>query len=474
MAGTLETIHPRSIKALASELAYLIRSRLWAQILTGMALGIVFGLFFAPSAGRISRDSAELLASWVSLPGELFLVTIKMVIVPLVIASVIRGIAASGDVAQLRSTGIWLAVYFVGTTLLAIGIGLLLGFLVEPGRYIDPAVGQALSGGQVEVVAESGAGVPQVSELPETIIGLLPQNPFIAIVEGELLQIVILGVVLGVALVSMPPESARPLLDLMGSVQQVSMRVVSIAMTFAPIAVFGLLARAMMQTGPDVLVGVGVYAASVIAALLLLLALYLALVTAFGRRSPIVFLGHVRDAQLLAFSTGSSAATMPISVKTAEEKLKVRPSTAQIVVPIGATMNMGGTACYHGIATIFMAQLFGIDLPPSAVLAVMVTSLGASIGAPAAPGVGIMVLAGVLAAAGIPAAGLTLIIGLDQILERIRCVMNVTGDLVACIVIDRIGRASRTREEELEREAAFEAEREKIDGDVVVSQRDPD
>jgi len=474
MVGTLETIHPRSIKALAGDLGYLIRSRLWAQILSGMALGIVFGLFFSPSAGRISRENAELLASWVSLPGELFLVTIKMVIVPLVIASVIRGIAASGDVAQLRSTGIWLAVYFVGTTLLAIGIGLLLGFLVEPGSYIDPAVGQALSGGNVQVVAESGAGVPEVSELPETIIGLLPQNPFIAIVEGELLQIVILGVVLGVALVSMTPESARPLLDLMGSVQQVSMRVVSIAMTFAPIAVFGLLARAMMQTGPDVLVGVGVYAASVIAALLLLLALYLALVTAVGRRSPIVFLGHVRDAQLLAFSTGSSAATMPISVKTAEEKLKVRPSTAQIVVPIGATMNMGGTACYHGIATIFMAQLFGIDLPPSAVLAVMVTSLGASIGAPAAPGVGIMVLAGVLAAAGIPAAGLTLIIGLDQILERIRCVMNVTGDLVACIVIDRIGMASRTREEELEQEAAFEAERETIAGDVVVSQRDPD
>ncbi len=469
MSRSLESLHPRSIKLLTKDLRKLIETRLWVQILIGMVLGVAAGIALAPSSGWVSPANSEVIGNWISLPGELFLVTIKMVIVPLVIASVVRGIAASGDANQLRNTGIGLAIYFVGTTLLAIALGLMVGYLVQPGLYVDPGVGQALSGGappDIEPMETDGIGM---ASLPQAIVSVLPQNPLSAIVEGELLQIVVLGVVLGVALISMAPESAKPLLDLMGSIQQVSMSVVSFVMRFAPIAVFGLLARAMMQTGPGVLVGVGVYAASVVAALMLLLGLYLAIVSLIGRRNPLRFLGHIRDAQLLAFSTDSSAATMPVSVRVAEDNLKVRPSTAQIVIPLGATMNMGGTACYHGIATIFMAQLFGIDLQPPALIAVMLTSLGASIGAPAAPGVGIMVLSGVLAAAGIPLGGLMLIIGLDQVLERIRCVMNVTGDLVACVVMDRFAGGKISREEEVAREWVFEAERAKSDSDVLTS-----
>ena len=472
MPNTLEYLHPRSVKVLAEDFRRLIESKLWAQIILGMVLGVAVGLLLSPSTGWVSATNAKLIADWIALPGELFLVTIKMVIVPLVIASVVRGIAASGDSSQLRSTGFWLAAYFVGTTILAIGIGLLLGYLLKPGVYVDPAVGQALSGGALPEVATSAAEPLGVANLPNAIVSLLPENPINAIVEGELLQVVVIGVILGIALVSMAPRSAQPLLDLMGSIQQVAMRIVSVAMRFSPIAVFGLLARAMMQTGAGVLMGVGVYAASVVAALFVLLGLYLVIVLLVGRR-PLEFLKHIRDAQLLAFSTDSSAATMPISVRVAEENLKVRPSTAQIVIPLGATMNMGGTACYHGIATIFMAQLFAIDLQPSAVLAVMITSLGASIGAPAAPGVGIMVLSGVLAAAGIPAAGLTLIIGLDQILERVRCVLNVTGDLVACLVVDRLAKTPMSRETEIAREQAFEAKRAAENGDVLTTIPEP-
>ncbi|QIG79570.1 dicarboxylate/amino acid:cation symporter [Stakelama tenebrarum] len=469
MAHSLESIHPRSIKMLTHELRFLIRSRLWAQILLGMALGVVAGLMLSPSSGWVSADTGEVIANWISLPGELFLVLIKMVIVPLVIASVVRGIAASGDAQQLRSTGIGLAIYFVATTLLAIAIGLFIGYLFQPGIYVDPAVGQALSQGAPPPVEAADTGPPTLAALPQSIVALLPQNPLSAVVEGDLLQVVILGVILGIALVSMAPNSAKPLLDLMGSIQQVSMHIVTLVMTVAPLAVFGLLARAMMQTGPGVLVGVGVYAGSVILALLLLLAVYLVIVAVLGRRKPFRFLRNIRDAQLLAFSTDSSAATMPVSVRVAEEKLKVRPSTAQIVIPIGATMNMGGTACYHGIATIFMAQLFAIDLGPAQILAVMMTSLGASIGAPAAPGVGIMVLSGVLASAGIPLAGLTLIIGLDQVLERVRCVMNVTGDLAACIVVDRFGGGKMTRDQEIFRDEHLEAEREWANADVLTT-----
>jgi Na+/H+-dicarboxylate symporter len=468
MPHPLESIHPRSVKVFADDFMRLIKSRLWAQILLGMVLGVVVGLLLSPSGGWVSAANSDLIADWISLPGELFLVAIKMIIVPLVIASVIRGIAATGDVRQLRNTGVGMAIYFLATTILAIGIGLLVGYVVEPGNYVDPAIGHALSKGALSQVQVHQVNGLEVSALPRAIISLLPQNPLSAIVEGKLLQVVILGVVLGIALVSMTPESAKPLLDLMGSIQQVSLHIVSHVMALAPIAVFGLLARAMMRTGAGILAGVGIYAASVILALFLLLGVYLCIVMLLGRRNPLRFLSHIRDAQLLAFSTDSSAATMPVSVRAAEDKLRVRPSTAQIVIPIGATMNMGGTACYHGIATIFMAQLFGIDLDPSTVLAVMITSLGASIGAPAAPGVGIMVLSGVLAAAGIPLAGLTLIIGLDQVLERIRCVMNVTGDLVACVVIDRFGGGKLTFEEEVTRERRLEAERAQSNADVLT------
>jgi len=160
---------------------------------------------------------------------------------------------------------------------------------------------------------------------------------------------------------------------------------------------------------------------------------------------------------------------MPLSIQTAEEKLGVRPSIAQLVMPIGASVNMGGTALYQGLATLFMAQLFGIDLPLSSLVALVVTALGASIGAPATPGVGIVVLATVLQASGIPLAGLALILGVDQVLERVRCVLNVTGDLVAAVVMDRALPSETTKEEELRAEARLEAERARTGEDVIAN-----
>jgi Na+/H+-dicarboxylate symporter len=204
----------------------------------------------------------------------------------------------------------------------------------------------------------------------------------------------------------------------------------------------------MMRTGIGVLLSLALYALSVIAALFGLLIVYMLIVSFLGRRNPLRFLGHIRDAQLLAFSTGSSAATMPVSMRVAEENVGIRPSTSQLVIPMGATVNMGGTACFHGVATLFMAQLFGIDLAGSALLALITTSLGSSIGAPATPGVGIAILATVLTSVGIPLAGVALIMGIDQILERFRCVLNITGDLVACTVMDRFVEAPRTIEQE--------------------------
>jgi Na+/H+-dicarboxylate symporter len=283
-----------------------------------------------------------------------------------------------------------------------------------------------------------------------------------------MLQVVLFSLIFGIALVSLAPATSRPLLDLMGSVQGVCMAIVGWVMRLAPFAVFGLLARVMLNTGVGALVGLTAYVASVIFGMFILLVVFVGIAMVWGRQRPVHFLKSIRDAQLIAFSTDSSAATLPVSIQTAEEKLGVRPSVAQLVMPLGASINMGGTALYQGLATMFMAQLFGLDLPLSSLIALVVTALGASIGAPAAPGVGIVVLATVLQSSGIPLAGLALILGVDQILERVRCVLNVTGDLVAASVMDRALPSTQSKDEEERLEKQLERERQRTGEDVIT------
>jgi Na+/H+-dicarboxylate symporter len=460
--ASLEQVKPRSLKYLVQPLQRLIRGRLWLQVLVGMALGIVAGLVINPDAGFVSRPVAHAIGEWLALPGLLFLAFIQMIVVPLVLASIIRGIAAATDVQQLRSTGLGLAVYFLATTVAAAVIGIVIGLMVRPGDYIDPSVMQKAA---IEMPAETEKAIdrvpdsatPTLEEIPERITEVLPTNPMSSIVEGEMLQIVIFSIVIGIGLLSVPVASARPLLELLGSVQQVCMAIVGVVMTFAPLAVFGLLAKSMINAGMGVLTGLGVYAAVVALGMAVLLFFYVALAVILGNRNPVTFLQGIREPMLLGFSTNSSAATMPVTVKAAEESLNVRPSLAQLIVPLGATMNMGGTALYQCLATIFMAQLFQLDLPLSVLVALVFTAVGASIGTPAVPGVGIIVLATVLSSAGIPLAGLTLIIGLDRILERFRTSLNVSGDLVACVVMDRFTSSKTSRQIELAREKRTES-----------------
>ena len=284
-----------------------------------------------------------------------------------------------------------------------------------------------------------------------------------------MLQIVIFAIVLGVGLLSVPPESSKPLFELLGSVQQICMAIVATVMTFAPVAVFGLLAQVMIKTGPGILAGLGAYAAVVVFGMAVLLAFYLAIAAVLGGRNPLFMLRSIREPFLLGFSTNSSAATMPVTVKTAEDVLKVRPSLAQFIVPLGATMNMGGTALYQALATIFMAQFYQIDLPIGVLLALVATTVGASIGTPAVPGVGIVVLASVLSSVGVPLTGLALIVGLDRILERFRASLNITGDLVACVVMDRFVPAAVSRESEVRSAEEREHIQEACNEDVVIS-----
>jgi Na+/H+-dicarboxylate symporter len=471
MKQYLEMIHPKPLTGLVSYLQGMIKGRLWLKIVFAMIAGLITGIIFSPQTGLITRETSEVLGSWLAIPGNIFLGLIQMIVVPLIFASVIRGLASSDDLDQLKKIGIRLVIYFLITTSIAIIIGLSVSTIIKPGNYIDSGYAEAQI--DVEELIANGDEVPDTpggTDLPEAVVGIIPQNPLGSMVESEMLQVVLFAIFIGLALVAMPPKQAQPILSLMGSLQEVCMTVVRWAMYLAPLAVFGLLAQITMKVGLDALLGMAVYVGTVILGLLLMILVYLLIVSLFARYNPLSFLSAVREVQLLAFSTSSSAAVMPLSMKTAEDKLGVRPSISQFLIPLGASINMDGTALYQAAATVFLAQVYNVELGLPALLLILVTTVGASIGSPATPGVGIVILAMVLSSVGIPASGVALIIGVDRILDMSRTAVNVTGDLTACLVMDRWVGGKRTAEEERADELKRNEKRDCDDEDVICDE----
>ena len=430
----LELLNPRSLKHLNLYLASLVEGRLWLKVLIAMFAGLLVGVLLGPSAGLLEVRTGVLIGNWLALPGQLFLAVIQMIVVPLVVASVIRGLAASENLDQLRQMGLSVTAFFIVTTAIAALLGLWIAALLGPGTGLTGSI-EAAAAASAE--ASAAPVIPGMADLPDALVGLLPGNPLSSMVQNEMLQVVLFSMIVGVALVSMPPVQSRPLLDLLGSLQQVCMTVVRWAMLLAPIAVFGLMARLTSQIGLDALVSMGFYVGTVLLGLLIMLALYLLGLLLSTGQSPVAFLRATRELLLLAFSTSSSAAVMPLSIKTAEEALKVRPSIAQFVIPLGATINMTGTALYQGVAAMFLAQVYGVDIGLGGMLLVVAMAVGAAIGSPGTPGVGIVILSMVLATVGIPAEGIALIMGVDRILDMSRTSVNVAGDVVAAKLMDR-------------------------------------
>lgn len=424
------TLKPLTTNRLLKRLDYLIRTRLWAQILVAMALAIALGLALSPSGGSlVSETTANTIAAWIALPGRLFLALIQMVVVPLVLTSIILGISSGGSSDFLRRIGSRIAPYFVVTTIVAVSIGGFLALWIEPGQYIE----QALNVASVPLLTPSD----NLSiGLPERIIEIIPANPSSAILNQSMFQIVVFAIFIAVALVTLKPARAKPLLDLCASLQDVSMKVVSWAMVLTPAAVFGLLTQAIVQSGVDALLGMSAYIGTVLLGLLLLLIFYLILVATLARSNPFTFLANIRSVQLLAFSTSSSAAVMPLSMKTAEEQLGVSKAVSQFVIPLGATVNMDGTALYQVIAAVFLTQVYGIDLSLGQLALLAATTVGSSIGSPSTPGVGIVILATIIQGIGVPAEGIALILGVDRILDMARTAVNVSGDLTASVVME--------------------------------------
>jgi len=425
------------MKPRANEKPLLLRTRLWVQILIAMVLGIGLGLLLSPSgAAMVSQELAYAIAPWVALPGSLFLAMIQMVVIPLVMSSIILGIAGSGGSDVVKKVGLRIAPYFIATTTIAVVIGITIAIEIKPGDFVNAELVQAMAGETPHAVIAEGSA-PENINLSEQIARLIPSNPTQAQVDKDMLAIVVYALFIGVALLALEKRLSKPLLELMTSVQALTMKIVNWAMLLAPLAVFGLLCDITIRVGVEAILGMSVYVATVIFGLLLLLGVYLLIVTFIGKKSPLAFLRAVREAQLLAFSTSSSAAVMPLSMKTAHEKLGVRKPIAQFVVPLGATVNMDGTALYQVVAAVFLTQVFGVELTLSGLLVLTLTTVGASIGAPSTPGVGIVILATILQGIGVPAAGIALILGVDRILDMCRTTVNVTGDLTACVVMDR-------------------------------------
>ncbi len=258
-----------------------------------------------------------------------------------------------------------------------------------------------------------------------------------AILKGEMLGVVIFTIIIGVAITQLNKETARPIIRFTEAVQKICMTVVSWAMRLVPYAVFGLMAALLSKIGVEILVALGYYMLVVVLGLFVLFLFYLLLVSILTKTNPLVFLKGIRDPELLAFSTASSAAVMPLSMKTADEKLGVSSNISDFVIPLGATINMDGTALFQCVTAIFMAQAYGIELSLISTVLITITVVAASIGTPAIPGGGVIILATVLQSVGIPIDGLIVIIGIDRILGMFRTAVNVTGDLAACVIFNK-------------------------------------
>ena len=466
LLSTLNVLHPRSLKYLSYSLSRLVEGRLWLKVLIAMFAGMLAGILLGPSVGWVKPATGALIGNWLAFPGQLFLATIQMIVIPLVFASIIRGLAASDSLEQLRKLGLVVALFFIVTTAFSATIGLWLASLIEPGHFLNPDTLKVST--TSAAIAADTAKQASLEIGPETLLHLLPGNPLDSMVKGEMLQVVIFAIVVGVALISMAASQSKPMLDLLGSLQQVCMTVVRWAMLLAPVAVFGLIARLTSQIGLEALLGMAVYVFTVLLGLALLFLFYVALVSIFTNLTPLSFVRSVREVMLLAFSTSSSAAVMPLSIKIAEEKLFIRPSIAQFVIPLGATINMNGTALYQAVAAVFLAQVFNIDIGISGMAFVVVMAIGASIGSPATPGVGIVILSITLTSIGVPASGIALIMGVDRILDMSRTAINVSGDLVAAKLMDKWVGGEHSLESEVKQEAKHESIRRKTGEDVIA------
>jgi proton glutamate symport protein len=415
------------------------------KILISMVLGVPFGLFMRHLP--FFMENIE----WIRLPGEIFINLIVMIVVPLVFASILAGTASLGDIKKLGRIGSRTILYYMITTTLAIILGLLIVNIVKPGNAIsEEDRDQLLSQykGDVEEKVQIAEKKPQILQL---ISDIVPNNAFLSLsglkksesgnveLSNTMLQVIFLALIFGVAVTLVKQNHRKILVDFFEAVSEVMIVLVNIIMRFAPIGVFSLIAVVLAGLGIKFLGVLLIYAATAIAGIALhALITYNFILRYVAKVRSFQFFKNIQSVLLVAFSTSSSGATLPVSMQCAEEDLKVSNEVSSFVLPLGATINMDGTALYQAVAAVFIAQVFGIDLSISAQLTIILTATLASIGTAGVPSVGIVMLIIVLKAVKLPVVGIALILGVDRIIDMCRTMLNVTGDLTASVVIDNL------------------------------------
>lgn len=395
------------------------------KILVWMAAGLVVGSLINAIAADNAFIQDYLVNGLFHVAGAVFINMLKMLVVPLVTFSLICGVCGLGDVSKLGRVGLKAFLLFLTTTALAISLAVGLASVVGPGEGFE--LNQDTS----------TFSAPEAPALTQVFIDLVPSNPVNAFAEGNMLQIIFFVILFGICML-MIGERARPIIDLSERLNEVMMQVVTVVMHVAPYGVFALMAKTFAQQGLGLILPMISYFGVVAVVLLLHATGTLMLMLKFlGRVDPLMFLKKVRAAQVFAFSTSSSNATIPVTLRTVEKRLGVDNATASFTVPFGATINMDGTAIMQGVATVFIANVYGIDLGLGGYLTVIGMAVLASIGTAGVPGVGLIMLAMVLHQVGLPVEGIALIMGVDRLLDMMRTAVNVTGDAAITTIVAR-------------------------------------
>lgn len=311
------------LKSLATHFERMINGRLWLKVIIALCLGVIAGVLLGPDLALVSPNYVKIITAWLAFPGQVFLAIIQMIVVPLVLASIVLGLASNNNPVAMKKNGLIAVSFIMVSTAVAAAIGIFFALAIEPGHYIT--MGDVLRTTAESSVAVAPQGFPEMSDLPAKVSGLIPKNPLASMVTGEMLQVILFAAVLGAALMSIPASQSKPLYDLLVALQEVSIRIVSWVMRIAPFAVFGLIAQLVANVGIEVLGGMAIYVLTVLLGLVALALIYFAVVKMTYKKPLASFFEDIRELLLLAFSTSSSAAVMPISLQVAENKLKIPP-----------------------------------------------------------------------------------------------------------------------------------------------------
>jgi proton glutamate symport protein len=404
------------------------------KILIGMVFGLAFGFVMK------NLEMKGIVVDWIKPFGTIFINLLKMIAVPLIVVSLIVGLSDLKDISKLSKLGGRTVVLYLFTTVTAVSIGLVLANLIKPGEYINDESRKSLLenfAGDAAKKIELAASAKNQGPL-QPLVDVVPENFFLAMTDNaSMLKVILFVILIGIGLILIDENKAKPVVDFFKGLNEVILKIIDIIMLFSPIGVFALMAALMVEI-PDfsTLNALGIYALTVVLGLIIMtFVIYPTMLIVLAKYSPVKFFRAIAPAQLLAFSTSSSAATLPVTMERVTEHVGVDEEVSSFVLPLGATVNMDGTSLYQAVAAVFIAQAMGIPLDLQTQLMIIVTATLASIGSAAVPSAGMVMLVIVLGQAGIPEAGLALIFAIDRPLDMCRTVVNVTSDAVVSTVV---------------------------------------